>query len=81
MTTTKDQLKQIAELAAARGFEWIAQDKENAVWYGYKVKPEFRQHSQLWWAVPDTDFAAINLPDDTDYSKQIFNINELLNNE
>ena len=81
MATTKEELKQLAELAAEQGFAWIAKDKSNQCWYGYKIKPEFRYNSQEWWVPPRTHWAALNLPDNTDYSKQIFNVEKILSNE
>ena len=81
MPTTKEQLKRIAEEAAAHGFKWIAQDKFNGMWYGYTVKPQFVYDSQEWRTEPNSDYHLIEVPNDTDYSKQLFNVNELLNNE
>lgn len=74
------ELKALAELAAERGFAWIAQDKCR-IWYGYKVEPEFREHLQEWWGRGNGHWAALNLPDNTDYSKQIFNVKTILENE
>ena len=79
--TTKEQLKRIAEEAAVYGFKWIAQDKFNGMWYGYTVKPQFKEYHQEWQSEPGTDYNIIEIPDTTDYSKQLFNVNELLNNE
>lgn len=73
------ELRALAELAKSKGFAWIAQD-DTGVWWGYKVKPRFRKQSQDWHS-DDSHFAALNLPDDTDYSKQIFNVKQILNNE
>ena len=79
--TTKEQLKRIAEEAAAHGFKWIAQDKFNGMWYGYTVKPQFVYDRQEWETEHNGDCYLIEVPDDTDYSKQLFNVNELLTNE
>ena len=81
MKTSKEELRQLAQLAAKHGFEWLAQDKNNTCWYAYKLKPKFRKFSQEWWAEPNSEFVALHLPDATDYSKQLFNVNELLTNE
>ena len=81
MATTKEELKQLAELAAARGFEWIAQDGRNGVWYGYKIRPEYKEHIEEWVTGSSIECEPIQLPDTTDYSKQLFNVNELLTNE
>lgn len=74
------ELKALAQLAAAQGFAWIAQDK-CGVWYGYKIKPEFREQLQEWRSKGNNHWAALNLPDNTDYSKQIFNVKTILDNE
>ena len=74
------ELKQLAELAAAKGFSWVAQDGVTQRWYGYITQPEYQECSQEWRPTSN-NFEELNLPDDTDYSKQLFNVNELLNNE
>lgn len=74
------ELKQLAELAAAQGFNWIAQD-DTGVWYGYRDEPEFRKQQQDWHTPWNNHWAALNLPDNTDYSKQIFNVKTILENE
>ena len=81
LPTTKEQLKLLALEANTCGAKWIAQDKFNGMWYGYAAKPQFVQSNQEWQAEPGTDYQLIELFDNTDYSKQLFNVKEILNNE
>lgn len=81
MKTTKQQLKQLAKLAAAKGFSWIAQDGHDGIWYGYKFKPEYRKSTKEWVTDSVFEMAALNLPDNTDYSKQVFQVSKLLNDD
>ena len=74
------ELKQLAERAAAKGFSWVAQDGVTQQWYGYTTEPEYQECSQEWLPTSN-NFEELNLPDATDYSKQLFNVNELLTNE
>ena len=78
--TTKEELKQIAELAAAEGFEWIAQNGPNRVWYGYTAEPTFNKFFNIFRPAEGSRFAPIEVPK-YDLSKQIFEVKKILAND